>query len=120
VEPIFWLVGCYGPAHKILWVLKNIKFCIKIQMCLHSGFTEKRLFVAKTAGKSILRSWKAHILASLGVMIQHISFRGFKKYQILSQNSNVLAFGFTQKCLFTAKTNKKLYFLVMNPVFHIG
>jgi hypothetical protein len=44
-------------------------------------------------------------------MVMYISFMGFKKFQISSQNPNVLAFRFTKKCQFTAKTDRISVFL---------
>jgi hypothetical protein len=40
---------------------------------------------------------------------------GFKKIQILTQNPNVLAFGFTEKYQFMAKTDRNSIFLVRDP-----
>jgi hypothetical protein len=39
----------------------------------------------------------------------------FKKNQIFTKNSKVLAFGFTEKCHFVSKTNQNNIFLVRDP-----
>jgi hypothetical protein len=42
----------------------------------------------------------------LHIMVMYISFMGFKKFQIFAQNPKLIAFGFTKKCMFEAKTDR--------------
>jgi hypothetical protein len=38
---------------------------------------------------------------------------GFKKFQIFAQNPKPIAFGFTKKCMFEAKTDQDSLFLAV-------
>jgi hypothetical protein len=48
-------------------------------------------------------------------MVLYINLYGFKKNQILAQNPNVLAFGFTKIVSLWQKLTKTSYFLIMKP-----
>jgi hypothetical protein len=80
------------------------------------GFTEKCQFVAKTDWHSvILGRDDTHIPDWLYIMVLYIIFTVFKKLQILGQNPRVLAFGFTEKRKFVAKTDQNSVFFGRDP-----
>jgi hypothetical protein len=62
------------------------------------GFIVKYQFVAKTDRNSVFLDREAHIPDQLYIIVMYISFKGFKKNQILLQNPKVLAFNYTEKC----------------------
>jgi hypothetical protein len=67
------------------------------------GFTEKCMFTMKTIWNFVFHPREAHILARTNIIVLYTIFLGFKKYQVLAENSKGLAFGFTDICLFMAK-----------------
>jgi hypothetical protein len=66
-------------------------------MCWPSILPEKRQFVAQIDRNTVFLDLEAHIPYWLYIMVMHINYCGLKKNQISVQNSNVLAFGFTEK-----------------------
>jgi hypothetical protein len=74
-------------------------------------FIKKCRFATKIDRNSVFLGRKAQILNRLHIMVSYISFYGLKKNQILAQNPKVLAFGFTEKCYFVAKTDRNFIFL---------
>jgi hypothetical protein len=67
------------------------------------GFTENVNLQQKSDRNSVFLGRKAHIPNRLHIMVPYISFNVFLKIQILAQNLNGLAFGFTKKRKFVAK-----------------
>jgi hypothetical protein len=81
------------------------------------GFTEKCHFVAKTDRNFIFLGRKAQIPNWLQNMFPYISFYGLIFFKIFAQNSNEVAFRFTEKHQFAAKTDQTPYFLLVKPKF---
>jgi hypothetical protein len=79
------------------------------------GFTEKCQCVAKTDWHSVFLGRDTHMPDRLYIMVLYIIFTGFKNLQILGQNPKVLAFGFTEKRQFVAKTDQNSVFLGRDP-----
>jgi hypothetical protein len=75
------------------------------------GSTEKCQFLTKTDQNSVFIGHDAHILDRLYIMVLYLKFYSFRKFQILAQNSTVLAFGFTEKCQFVIKIDRNYVFI---------
>jgi hypothetical protein len=61
--------------------------------------------------KSVFYPYETHILAKLDIMVLYIIWgRGVEKYKVSAENSNGLAFGFTNKHLFIVKMHRKYIF----------
>jgi hypothetical protein len=87
----------FSVVHKLLGLLKNIKFWLKSQRGLVFNFIKKYLFVTKTGWKSVFLHRETHFLPQLDVKVLYMIFMGFKKYWDSAQNSKELAFDFTKK-----------------------
>jgi hypothetical protein len=74
-------------------------------MGLAFAFTEKCLLTVKISRKSVFHPHETHILSRIDISVLYNFFRGFEKYRISTQNPKGLAFGFTEKHLFTTKTS---------------
>jgi len=94
---------------------KKLKILAQNSKVLAFGFTEKGNFVAKTDWDSVFLGRDTHIPDWLYITVLYISFYRFKKIQILAQNPKVLAFGFTEKRKFVAKTFWNSVFLGHDP-----
>jgi hypothetical protein len=74
------------------------------------GFYRKMSVCNENWPKIIFYPREGHIIARLDIMVLYTNFFwGFKKYWVSAQTTKGFAFGFTEKCLFTAKNEPKIY-----------
>jgi hypothetical protein len=73
-------------------------------------FYKKYLFMTKMDRQSVFPPRVAHILSWLYILVLYTNFRGLEKYRFSAQNAKGFGFGFTNKCLFTVKTDQKSIF----------
>jgi hypothetical protein len=74
-------------------------------------FYRKLQFEAQSNRNYVFLGREAHIPSWLYTMVLYRNFMALKKFQTLAENAKLLAFDFTEKCQFTAKTDRNSVFL---------